>query len=534
MSSAIEEFRANLTPARFDEYFGAWAMESNRLMMMRERLTSMDVRRHLQEHESELKAYDDGYRRPNSQDSCQTTSTGTLIVSLTGTLMKQCSSYGGTSTVSVRRLLRLAARDESVKNCLLLIDSPGGTVAGTHDLAMDVREFGKIKPIDAYIEDLGASAAYWVASQCRKVYSNEGALIGSIGTLGVYLDSSKYYENEGFKVRVISTGQFKGTGVQGTEITDEQLAYLQKLVDGNQSIFNADVAAGRGAALKRVESWADGRVFRASEALTMGLIDGIQTRDLTIANLAKAKPARSAVSASLASDAATMFDAALPTETADAAPEDEEEDPCEQDPEEIDEEVEKPKSETTSGRPDETLTEDALMTTQNAAGAPAPAPVAAASAAIPAAVAAAPAADLGPKAATLAELKAGCFGADANFLVAQIEAGATLASAQTAWMAHMANENATLKTKLEANKPAERPGVDALGAGVGTSSEESGGLNAVDKWNAEFDSRLKAGMSREQAKADIDKKHPTLRAAYVDAFNAENKAKLAVGPRNSR
>src|SRR5581483_9650939 len=108
-----------------------------------------------------------------------------------GMLMKGQSSMGGTSTVMARRDIRQAVADQDVAGILLAIDSPGGTVAGTDDLAAEVRQARTSKPVWAAIDDLGASAAYWVASQTQRVTVNSPtALVGSIGTLQVIRDLS--------------------------------------------------------------------------------------------------------------------------------------------------------------------------------------------------------------------------------------------------------------------------------------------------------------------------------------------------------
>src|SRR6185436_13049667 len=138
-----------------------------------------------------------------------------------------------------------AAADPSIKTILLLIDSPGGTIAGTAELADSVAAANKIKPVIAHADDQMASAAYWIASQCRMITSNRTALVGSIGTYVEVYDTSKMYENAGVKVHMISTGPHKGALVDGTPVTDDQLAEVQKLVDSLNRHFLAAVSAGR-------------------------------------------------------------------------------------------------------------------------------------------------------------------------------------------------------------------------------------------------------------------------------------------------
>jgi protease-4 len=126
------------------------------------------------------------------------------VISLTGKLMKQQASMGGgTSTVQARRDIRAAASDPDIGAILLRIDSPGGTAAGTKELADEITAAKTKKPVWAYVEDMAASAAYWAASQASRIIANETALVGSIGTYGVVQDTSGMAAMEGVKVHVI-------------------------------------------------------------------------------------------------------------------------------------------------------------------------------------------------------------------------------------------------------------------------------------------------------------------------------------------
>lgn len=205
-------------------------------------------------------------------------------ISMIGHMTKGVSSLGGTSTIRTRQAIRKAAADERVRAIMLSIDSPGGTVAGTPDLAGDVAAAGG-KPIWAHIDDLGASAAYYVAAGAERVTANSNALVGSIGTVMVLQDASKMAEKEGVKVHVLSTGPNKGTGTMGAEITAEQLTAEQEVVDDLGRQFVDHVNAQRGTKIKMGKGAADGRVFVAGKALGLGLIDAVQTFGQTLLEL---------------------------------------------------------------------------------------------------------------------------------------------------------------------------------------------------------------------------------------------------------
>jgi len=205
------------------------------------------------------------------------------VIDISGPMTKHDHSFqslvGGTSTTRVRRALRTATEDPSVKGIVVRLDSPGGTVAGTSDLAGEVRRARKSKHIYAIGVDMVASAAYWVASQTDMILANDTAMIGSIGVISVLYDQSQLFKKEGVEVHVIATGEFKGTGVAGTKITDDQLKDRQREVDELAEVFTRDVAAGRGLTKAEVMALADGRVHVGAQAKALSLIDHVMSFD---------------------------------------------------------------------------------------------------------------------------------------------------------------------------------------------------------------------------------------------------------------
>lgn len=212
------------------------------------------------------------------------------IVSIVGTMMKQASSFSdGASTVLARRQVRNAANDPKIDAIVLFIDSPGGTVAGTQDLANDVNAAKKRKPVYTYFEDLGASAAYWVGAQGDKVYAaNQTTLVGSIGAFfGIY-DLSKWAEANGIKPILFTTGKYK-TIMPGQEVNQEQIDYLQSRVEQMQSQFNEAVATARKFTAAELKQVNEGKVYLAEEAVKLKLVDGIKTLDEVVAEAEAAR-----------------------------------------------------------------------------------------------------------------------------------------------------------------------------------------------------------------------------------------------------
>lgn len=137
-----------------------------------------------------------------------------------------------------------------------------------------------------------------------------------------------------------------------------------------------------------------------------------------------------------------------------------------------------------------------------------------------------------PTAASYAELKAGCVGADAGFLCAQMEASATLAQAQASWMAEQAKrieaahkEAAEATAAAEAAKQATKtPGVDALGNGGKQSGSEGSG-DAIAEWNEALTAKEAVMKNRGRAIAALVREQPELHQRYIAAYNAQVRAR---------
>lgn len=257
-----------------EQWLGVWAMREQEFMGLADVVRGMNLQVHLAGPGPEAA------REAAASGRGVTSNEGVALIELRGRMQKQSASMGqSASTVAVRRQMRAAAADPEIGSILMVIDSPGGTVSGTQDLADDIASAAAIKPVIAYIEDIGASAAYWAASQATQILAGKTAAVGSIGTYGVVYDMSAAAAMEGVKVHVVRAGDMKGAGVPGTEVTAAQLADYQREVNSLNEFFLAGVAQGRKLSMDQVRSFADGRVWIGQQAVDMGLIDGVSTID---------------------------------------------------------------------------------------------------------------------------------------------------------------------------------------------------------------------------------------------------------------
>ncbi len=188
---------------------------------------------------------------------------------------------GGVSTDLTGREVERAMNDPEVKGIILAIDSPGGTVTGTPDLAAliaSAKDSGK-KPMCAWTDGCMCSAAYWIGSAAGRVFiSSEATQVGSIGVVAQHTDISGAEAKQGIKTTEISAGKYKRIASEHGPLTEEGRASIQSGVDYTYSVFVDAVAQHRKCSSAEVLStMADGRVFNGSQAVTAGLADGVST-----------------------------------------------------------------------------------------------------------------------------------------------------------------------------------------------------------------------------------------------------------------
>ncbi len=206
---------------------------------------------------------------------------GVAIVQIIGFLQKHHDVFdrlfGAVSIGDIELQIRAAAADASVNQTLVIVDSPGGTQAGMSGLADAIFEHRTIKPITAFIDDMGASGGYYAASQAGTIIVDRDAIVGGIGAFVVLPDMSQAFKDEGIKVHVIKSGAMKGFDVPGVEVTTETLNDLDRFIHEMAAVFIADVARGRGNRLpiSKVQVLADGRVYVGQRAVDLGLADSV-------------------------------------------------------------------------------------------------------------------------------------------------------------------------------------------------------------------------------------------------------------------
>lgn len=208
---------------------------------------------------------------------------GVALISIEGVLAKRMNLFqrisGGTSMQVAANQFRSALDDEAVNSIVLYIDSPGGTVDGTQELANLIFESRGLKPITAVADGSMQSAAYWIGSAADQVFiASDTTMVGSIGVVATHIDKSRLEKNAGIDKIEITAGRFKRLETESGSITREGRAQLQAQVDQVYALFVEAVAAHRGVTPEEAhERMADGRQFIGRNAIEAGLVDGVST-----------------------------------------------------------------------------------------------------------------------------------------------------------------------------------------------------------------------------------------------------------------
>lgn len=214
---------------------------------------------------------------------------GVGVVTLYGAITT-VSSNGFTSVKGSDEVVAQLGRysdDPKIRAIVLRINSPGGTVGATQEIFRKVMEIRQRNiPVVASMSDMAASGGYYVASAANYIFANQGTVTGSIGVIVSSPSFQKLFEDLGIGMNVIKSGQYKDILSSSREITEEERALLQELVDVTYTQFLKDVSLGRNIPISDFREYADGRIFTGSQALGYHLVDEIGTYENA---LAKAK-----------------------------------------------------------------------------------------------------------------------------------------------------------------------------------------------------------------------------------------------------
>lgn len=178
-----------------------------------------------------------------------------------------------TNPDAVSLAMKRAEEDPNILGILLQVDSGGGAPGAGEAIAERVRE--STLPVVAHIGDVGASAAYLIATGADTIIAREFADVGSIGVTMSYLDYTKQNEDSGIAYVPLSSSKFKDYGSPDKPLTDEERALFERDLAHYHTVFVNQVAKNRNLPVDKVSALADGSSMPAEMAQMEGLIDEV-------------------------------------------------------------------------------------------------------------------------------------------------------------------------------------------------------------------------------------------------------------------
>tara|TARA_Y100000780_G_scaffold232595_1_gene268703 strand:+ start:7429 stop:8361 length:933 start_codon:yes stop_codon:yes gene_type:complete len=180
---------------------------------------------------------------------------------------------------TIRKLLT-AEKDKKIKAIILRVNSPGGAVGPTQEIYEEIRRIDKdVKPIYASFGTVAASGGYYIGAATRKIYSNAGALTGSIGVIMNFFDLSELYKWAKVNPEVVKAGKYKDIGSAARKMTTKERGLLNEMIENVHDQFIMDIFKVREKKIKGgldgLKEYAQGQIFSGQGAMNRGLVDEI-------------------------------------------------------------------------------------------------------------------------------------------------------------------------------------------------------------------------------------------------------------------
>lgn len=165
--------------------------------------------------------------------------------------------------------------DSSVKGVVLKVNTPGGGVVESADIYDAIREIQSDREIPVYVSmgGMAASGGYYVAAPADKIFVNHETITGSIGVIMESMNYAKLAEKYGIEFNTIKTGPYKDIMSGSREMTEEERAMLQEMINDSYERFVDIIVDGRNMTEGEVKKIADGRILNGRQAIEAGLAD---------------------------------------------------------------------------------------------------------------------------------------------------------------------------------------------------------------------------------------------------------------------
>ena len=185
----------------------------------------------------------------------------------------------------IRESLKKAAGDKKIAALIVRINSPGGTVTASDILHHEILEYKKKTGVRvvACMLDVAASGGYYVATAADEIVAHPTSITGSIGVIAMKFNVQGLFEKIGVESQAIKSGEMKDLMSPFRPATPEEIKIMQTIIDQFNGRFIDVIVDGRKALTREaIVKLADGRVYTASQALDLKLVDRMGYLDTTL------------------------------------------------------------------------------------------------------------------------------------------------------------------------------------------------------------------------------------------------------------
>ncbi len=210
------------------------------------------------------------------------------VIRLEGSITANPQDYfttGGITPDRVRSLLEQAAGDPGVKAVVVRVNSPGGSVVASDEIYHALRSYDK--PVVVSMGDTAASGGYYIACGGDYLMAHPDTLTGSIGVISQFINVEELLDKLGVEPVIIATGPYKDIGTPFRDMTEEERAIWEGILDQVYEDFVSVVAEARNLPKGSVREIADGSIYTGQQAKEMGLVDDLGTRQAAIEKAAE-------------------------------------------------------------------------------------------------------------------------------------------------------------------------------------------------------------------------------------------------------
>ncbi len=192
---------------------------------------------------------------------------------------------------SLVKAIRQIRRNDKVKAVVMRVNSPGGWALASEVILRELQLLKQKKPLIVSMGDVAASGGYYISAAADSIFAMPNTITGSIGVFGMMFNvGNALHDKLGVSFDEVKNAPLADFPTMSRAMTPEEGARMQAIIDAIYSTFKSRVAAGRRIDISMVDSIAQGRVWTGTDALSIGLVDGLGGLDRAIkAAAAKAK-----------------------------------------------------------------------------------------------------------------------------------------------------------------------------------------------------------------------------------------------------